>query len=329
MYLSIIFSFAIASGCNRTAEKTQKQPATNAPREFASGPDVDRMKAAIDAVKSLHKPMGEPLPGDWLTSYSEDGQTFAQYLGSKKTLPGGKRRVLYVQPLGAFTDTQRKVIALTAKYMEVFFNLPVKLQSEKPLPIIPESARRIHPAWGDKQILTSYLLTEVLRPHLPDDAHALIAFTASDLYPGEEMNFVFGQASLSERVGVWSLYRLGAPERSADDFKLFLLPTLKIATHETGHMFSFLHCTKYECNMNGTNHLGETDRHPLDACPECMAKICWATDYNPRVRYERLAAFCLEQGLTLEQQFFKEGAAAVKNLYPDLAVESSTLNAVK
>jgi archaemetzincin len=315
IYLSIIFSLVIAAGCNRTAEKTQKRPANNVAQQSTSG--VDRLHAAIDAVKSLHTPMGEPLPGDWLTTYSEDGQTFAEYLRSNPTLPKGKRRVLYIQPLGAFTDTQRKVIALTAKYMEAFFNLPVKLQSEKPLPVIPENARRIHPAWGDRQILTSYLLTEVLRPTLPDDAHALIAFTTSDLFPGEEMNFVFGQASLSERVGVWSLYRLGAPERSADDYRLFLLRTLKLATHETGHMFSFLHCTKYECNMNGTNHLGETDRHPLDACPECMAKICWATDYNPRARYERLAAFYREQGLTTEQQMFEKRAEAVKNLYPD------------
>jgi hypothetical protein len=47
-----------------------------------------------------------------------------------------------------------------------------------------------------------------------------------------------------------------------------------------------------------------------------MAKICWATNYNPRVRYEKLAAFFLEQGLTQEQRFFEKEAEAVKNLYP-------------
>jgi archaemetzincin len=271
---------------------------------------------AIEAVKALHKPMGEPLPGDWLATYREAGQTFVEYLRSQPTLPGGTRRVLYIQPLGEFTETQRQVINLTAAYMERFFNLPVKLEPERPLPYIPENARRTHPTWGDKQVLTGYLLANVLRPDLPEDAHALIAFTSSDLYPGEDMNFVFGQASLSERVGVWSLYRLGRPERSADDFRAFLVRTLKIATHETGHMFSLRHCTRYECNMNGTNHLGETDRHPLDACPECMAKICWATGYSPRSRYERLAAFCLEQGLIEAQQFFEKEAEAIKGLYP-------------
>lgn len=118
------------------------------------------------------------------------------------------------------------------------------------------------------------------------------------------------------RLTVWSLYRLGEPERGAEDFRVFLRRTLKIATHETGHMFSIPHCTKYECNMNGTNHLEETDRHPLDACPECMAKICWATACNPRVRYERLAAFCREHGLTQERRFFEQSAKTLAGLYP-------------
>lgn len=316
IYISIVLSILILSSCQRAVVKPQAQSANTNAGKARSGPEVDRLKAAIDAVKSLHAPMGEPQPGDWLATYKENGQTFDEYLQGNPTLPLGKRRALYVQPLGQFTETQRKVLALTARYMELFFNLPVKLEQEKPLPNIPENARRIHPTWGDRQILTGYLLTNVLRPSLPEDAHALIAFTSSDLYPGDDMNFVFGQASLSERVGVWSLYRLGTPERSANDFRLFLLRTLKIATHETGHMFGLFHCTKYECNMNGSNHLGETDRHPLDACPECMAKICWATDYNPRLRYERLATFFKEQGFTEEQQFFEKGAEALKELYP-------------
>ena len=39
---------------------------------------------------------------------------------------------------------------------------------------------------------------------------------------------------------------------------------LKIAVHETGHIFSIRHCTKYICVMSGANHLGETDAHPID-----------------------------------------------------------------
>ena len=43
------------------------------------------------------------------------------------------------------------------------------------------------------------------------------------------------------------------------------------ATHETGHMFSMLHCTAYECCMCGSNHREESDRRPVYLCPECTA----------------------------------------------------------
>ena len=67
--------------------------------------------------------------------------------------------------------------------------------------LIPATARREHPTWHVKQILSTYVLDEVLRPRLPADACVYIALTTSDLWPGEGWNFVFGQASLSE---VWA-----------------------------------------------------------------------------------------------------------------------------
>ena len=39
----------------------------------------------------------------------------------------------------------------------------------------------------------------------------MISFTSTDLWPGEDWNFVFGQASFEKPVGVWSLHRLGDP----------------------------------------------------------------------------------------------------------------------
>jgi archaemetzincin len=81
--------------------------------------------------------------------------------------------------------------------------------------------------------------------------------------------------------------------------------------HETGHMFSMRHCTKYECLMSGSNNLDETDRRPVDACPECMAKIAWAMKYDPTERYKNLAEFWKRQGWTDEQKAFSEKAEAM------------------
>ena len=145
---------------------------------------------------------------------------------------------------------------------------------------------------------------------LPDDAAALIAFTNYDLYPGDTWAFVFGQATFSERVGVWSLYQFARPDQKTD-FNLLLDRTLKIAMHETGHMFSMKHCTKYECLMSGTNHLNETDRRPLDNCPECMAKLAWAMKYDPVERYKRLADFWTKNARPEEARLMQEKAKAI------------------
>ena len=82
-----------------------------------------------------------------------------------------------IVPLGEFKATQRKIITLTAAYMQIYFGLPVKIKKDMSLSVIPEKARRVHPTWGDNQILSTYVLNDLLRPRLPKDAVAYIAFT--------------------------------------------------------------------------------------------------------------------------------------------------------
>lgn len=265
--------------------------------DAADPPAVKSLVAAIEKLKPLHTPLGELQPGDWLAEHKEEGQTFRQYLKSKPVTPRGKRNVIYIQPLGEFTATQKKLVDETAAYLAIYFSREVKQLEPLALDVIPAKARRKHPRWGMDQILTTHVLYEVLKPKLPADAAAAIALTTSDLWPGEGWNFVFGQASLSDRVGVWSLYRNGEPDESDDEYRLCLRRTLKTASHELGHMFSLQHCTAYECNMCGSNNREESDRRPLAECPECMAKICWATETEPGPRYEKLHAFCRRHGL--------------------------------
>jgi archaemetzincin len=271
-------------------------------------PVPQNLFAAIKTVEPFFVKMGKPTPDEWLATYPESGQTFDEYIKEDPTLPTVERKILYIQPLGKFNPQQRKIINTTAEYMRLFFNLPVKVLPDKAFaPSMSKSSYRFHPQWKTKQILTGYILKDVLQPALPKDAAALIAFTEQDLYPGASMNFVFGQASLENRVGVWSLYRL---DNLTGD-QNFLKRMLKIAVHETGHIFSIRHCTKYICVMSGANHLGETDAHPIDACPECMAKICWMSDAQPKRRYLNLAEFCKKYGLKAEEESFRKKASAV------------------
>jgi archaemetzincin len=87
---------------------------------------------------------------------------------------------------------------------------------------------------------------------------------------------------------------------------------LKVAVHETGHMLGIHHCTAWECGMNGSNNLAETDRHPLPFCVECEQKVWWACGLEPAKRYERLARWATEHELEEEARFWKESLERIE-----------------
>ena len=99
----------------------------------------------------------------------------------------------------------------TRDLLALWFGTPVKVLPDIEASSIPPRAKRVHPQWKDRQLLVDYLLYEAIRPRRPEDAVAVLGLTTTDLWPGEGWNFVFGQASLRDRIGVWSLYRFGDP----------------------------------------------------------------------------------------------------------------------
>lgn len=284
-----------------------KQP-TSAP---ADDKRVAELKAIAEKLLPLATTMGKPQEGDWLLSHKEAGQTFDQWLKSDPTLAKGRRRVIYIQPIGEFTAGQRRVVNSAADFLGKFYQLPIKVRDDMEDAIIPDKARRTHPDSGEKQILTSFVLEKILKPLLPDDAACCIAFTATDLWPGEGWNFVFGEASLEDRVSIWSVFRNGDPDKSDDERAICLLRTIKTAGHETGHMFGMHHCTAYDCGMCGCNNRDEADRRPLEFCPECTAKLLAATGADPLKRYQELAAFCRKNDLKKQAEVYDKLIVAI------------------
>lgn len=300
---AILLTCLLLVACSKTT-----QPAAN-----GSAAAVEDRVTKIAKLREPLKPFFSPMTvreGDWLESQPENGETFEEYVRSGPTLPTPERKIIYIQPVGTFSPKQLRVIQQTADYMRGFYNLPVVLRDVRPLGAVPTELVRVQYP-DNRQIRTTYFIDDLLPKLLPADAAALICFTSNDLFPGDTWNYVFGQASLEKRVGVWSLWRLerNGSEMAPDD--LFLDRTLKVAMHETGHMFSMRHCTEYECLMSGTMHLDETDRRPLDTCPECTMKIAWAMNYPADERYEKLAAFWRGQRRMDEQNKMLEKGKAV------------------
>ncbi len=269
-------------------------------------PEADReFRETTSAITELHTPFGDPEPGDWRDTVVQPAQLFSQYAMSEPVTPTQQRRTLYVQPLGTFTPDQRRIVDLSAEFLGLYFCCPVQMLDDVEAGEVPAESRRIHAITREEQFLSTWILSDFLIPRLPDDGVALIALTATDLWPGQNFNFVFGHASLEDRVGVWSMARFGDPEISDADFTACLRRTLGTATHETGHMFSMEHCVHFECNMAGSGSLEEADKHPLYLCPECLAKLHWAIRPNVTDRLGRLASFCAEHGMDVEARYYE------------------------
>jgi archaemetzincin len=304
LIIVLLLAAIAAGGC-----RVQPAATAGAPEHARDHPKI---RTAGDAIRRLHTLMRKPKPGEWLAEHYEAGQSFDAYLTSKPNRPDARRTTLYLQPLGEFDAAQAKLLTATADLLGQFYNTPVKRLDTIGLEAIPTSARRVHPTWGDKQILTTFVL-EQLKKKRPDDAVAVLALTAVDLWPGENWNFVFGQASLAERVGVWSIYRLGNPRTQPGKC---LIRTLKVAAHETGHMMGIPHCIAYECGMNGSNHIVENDERPLWFCPEDEMKVWWGCRVDPEARYAHLVEFARAHGLDHEAEFWKSSLDVVRAKTP-------------
>lgn len=257
----------------------------------------DLLPPPYPPLRQLFVPKSLPVQGDWLRLQHEEGQSFEEYKASQPVRPSAQRKVIYLQPLGEMSAHHRRVVLQVARYMEAFFCLRVVLRPAWERLPLPSWATREKPQ-GNLQLHTPYVLFHILKPRLPKDAMMLIALTQHDLWPGMGWSYVFGQASLSERVGVWSMSRYGDPSHSPKAFQQLLIRTLKTSLHEAGHILSLPHCIGHDCVMNGSNHLEEADRHPAFLCPHCMAKLCWNLGCDPLRRLETLRDLSHQMGIS-------------------------------
>jgi archaemetzincin len=220
--------------------------------------------------------------------------------------------VLAFLPVGPFPEHGKEVLDATTGFTRLWFDLDVRVLDGRPLP-----EKGWHRTRGDLvQYETGYFLRFLLPNEMPKDAVCLFGVTMADLYPDEAWNFVFGQASLKGRVGVWSFARFfagfsGAPETAASR-RLALRRSLRLVVHEAGHAFGLVHCIEYACVMNGSNSLDEADRQPLRLCPPCLRKLQWNRGFDVLRRYEALAAFHDAHGLEAEARWTRARIARIR-----------------
>ncbi len=254
-----------------------------------------------DYLRAFSIPLLAPEQGEWRYYHHETEQSYAHYLLEEPITITAQRNKIYVLPLGDFSVDEKKLLTTTVDYLKAYFSVPIVLQTALPLAVLPATASRQRSTWT--QYLTTYILNEVLVKNLPTDAATYICLTNADLYPEASWNFVFGQAYLHKRVGVWSLFRLKEyDEKQELVWQKSLKRVIDVAAHELGHSFSMRHCVQYECVMNGSNSLEEGDRQPCLPCVECIAKLDHATKITNLQRLEALRHFFEKEKLVKEAE---------------------------
>jgi archaemetzincin len=284
-----IAAFALLLSCFTIAFEPPNPRTRQAAVGDLSGLPASLQRAfAPDAME--FDPIPKPGPDDWLAVHDEPGQTFDDYKASRPNRPTAERSIIYLQPLGDFTPERSPPIDELRDFAAAFFAMDVRVRPAVPIQDSMFTTRR-NPYTGNRQILTGAVL-DFLRARVPSDAFCMLAITMEDLYPEPSWNFVFGQASLRERVGVYSFARYdpafyGEP-RAPGYEALVLRRSCKVLAHETGHMFGLAHCTFFNCLMNGSNHLKESDRRPLHLCPVCLRKLQSSIGFDVLKRYSAL-----------------------------------------
>jgi len=269
----------------------------------AAEPDQAQLHALAARLAPLHLPKIPPEANDWLARQKEEGQTFDQFRALGADRPTPRRRTLYVQPIGTFDVAQRALVSDVGAVLGAAYGVPVTVRADLDLGAVPAQSRRLHPTTGTLQLRADHLLDR-LAGAKPANALSVLGLITTDLWPGENWNYVFGMATPDTGVGVWSLARLIAP----GDRLLTLRRTLKLSVHESGHMFGLMHCIRHECVMNGANHLREADRTPLWFCPECAPKVWWACRLDPATHCRGLAEFAAGKGLDAEAAHWRRSA---------------------
>jgi archaemetzincin len=262
----------------------------------------EEMKRAL-TPDDLFLNIPEPMPADWLAENFEPGQRYSDFLQERIRKPDLSKSKIYLQPIGDLSTSPEAL----KKCTEAYFSIEVGLLS--PVASSMKGIRaRINPFTGKLQ-MRSIDIMKLLTSRLPDDAFCMLAITKEDLYE-ENWNFVFGEASSSEGVGVFSFARYDPTfydeTWSHDTSSVLLKRSCKVLVHEIAHMFSLSHCIYFHCILNGSNHLEESDARPFYLCPVCLRKLQASTGFEIITWYQSLFAFYNSCGFAEEAAWVKK-----------------------
>mmetsp|Transcript_44768 Transcript_44768/g.119825 ORF Transcript_44768/g.119825 Transcript_44768/m.119825 type:complete len:162 (+) Transcript_44768:120-605(+) len=135
-------------------------------------------------------------------------QSFDNFVASRPNVPDKVRRTIYLQPLCDPADFEAVPFpqgpwpswqALETAVREFYFPLGVVTLPAMAMDQLSPKPKSRKNSYG-KQYHAGQVLDALMKQSLPRNAFCTPAVTMCDLYPREEWNFVYGLASLKQRL---------------------------------------------------------------------------------------------------------------------------------
>uniref|UniRef100_A0A673FR72 Archaemetzincin-2 n=1 Tax=Sinocyclocheilus rhinocerous TaxID=307959 RepID=A0A673FR72_9TELE len=283
-----------------------------------SRPEMTFLEEGLLPGNLLFSPITINSDSDWIPAHPEDPQDFQSfYINTYRRSPSSGRNTIYIQTIGSFGEgavVAEQYVEWLKDYCQAFcYGLVVKL-----LPLVTVASTacsfRINGNTHNLQLHAGEPLN-FLKKRKPRDAFCIVGITMIDLYPRESWNFVFGQAFLTEGMGVFSFARYdyhfyersyAGPTKKKLKFQkkkiCLTFLTFVTLTNEIGHIFGVRHCQWLNCKAPIT--YGQSDRRPLDLCPICLRKLQSAIGFKIADRY-KASLHWIEEGADSTAQHSK------------------------
>ncbi|XP_053231350.1 archaemetzincin-2 isoform X3 [Podarcis raffonei] len=246
----------------------------------------------------LFKPITLHSESDWISSHPEPTQDFAQFYHDpcRKTPTPQKNRI-YVQPIGSFGDSRVSTdvyMKWLKDYCEAFYyGLIVRILG--PVPVSHTGCPfRINENTHNLQI------------------HAGMGIFSFARYDSDFYSANYKGTLKTTKKLPPSDYSVFDGYYTPEITSKLLLRSCKTLTHEIGHIFGLHHCQWLECVMQGSNHLEESDRRPLDLCPICLRKLQSALGFNILERYKALQKWMEEEATGTEEGLSSEARPSLQ-----------------
>lgn len=165
----------------------------------------------------------------------------------------------------SFGYISRHFLDRTAEAVKLHFNHPVSLvESHLDLSSFFDPGRRQYN--GNKLLKT----VDSMAP--PGSLKTIGLFSVDLFIP--ILTYIFGQAALSGKSGIASLYRLSNERYGMEpDDRLLLERFSKEVIHELGHTFGLIHCDNPVCVMRSSTYVEDIDQKGTGFCNSCRNQL--------------------------------------------------------